>query len=88
VTVRRVKPETMWRVARATLGRMACEYGDPLRDSHNHADCLVDDESYAADLILGVCAAVVVGDDSKTLDQVTALIDAVARPEPTVRPIG
>lgn len=51
-------------------------YADPKADGHNHDDCLRDDEAYAAELVLGLVAAVAKGDDTKTLDALTALTEA------------
>lgn len=69
----------VWRVARTTLGRMACEYGDPLRDGHDHAaDCLHDDEAYAANLLLTMIAPAINGDEDRLLDRMTDLLEAIA----------
>lgn len=74
---RKVPPETFWRVARTTLGRMACVYADPARDGHRHDDCLVDDEAYAADLMLGMLGAAAAADEDAVLDRLTDIIDAL-----------
>lgn len=74
---RKVDPSLMWRVARLTLGRMACEYGDPLRDGHNHAECIRDDESYAAHLLLTMIAPAINGDEDGVLDRMSELLEAI-----------
>lgn len=75
--VRRVDPALVWRVARNTLGRMACEYGDPLLDAHRHEECVRDDESYAAHLLLLLIAPAINGDEDGLLDRMTDLLEAL-----------
>lgn len=77
--VRRVPAALLWRVSQNTLGRMACETGSP-SDGHDHAACVVDDESFAADLALRLLAAAAAGDESKALDRLTDLLGAVKEP--------
>lgn len=74
---RKIDPALVWRVARNTLGRMACEYGDPARDEHDHAICVRDDASYAADLLLRLVEPAVNGDEDAVLDRMSDLLEAV-----------
>lgn len=74
---RYVPPTTAWRTSKAMLGRMACEFGDPTRDGHNHAECLRDDESYFADLLLKLVNAVCRDHDDDVLDALSDLQDAL-----------
>lgn len=74
---RKVDPSLMWRVAQNTLGRMACEYGNPARDGHNHADCIRDDESYAANLLLLLIEPAINGNEGQVLDRLTELLEAL-----------
>lgn len=77
--VRKIDPLVAWKVARNTLGRMACEYGDPLRDGHDHAaGCLHDDEAYAANLMVTMIASAINGDEDGLLDRMTDLLEAIA----------
>lgn len=77
---RQVPPELMWRVARNTLGRMACAYADPQRDGHDHAElCLRDDEAYAADRMLALLGAAVAADEGLVLDHLTVMLDSMER---------
>ena len=72
---RRITPQVFWRVARNTLGRMACVYADPTADGHDHGECVVDDEAFAAHLLLGLAGALAEGDETTVLDAVTDLLD-------------
>lgn len=76
---RKIKPETFWRVARSTLARMACEYADPADKHHDHAACVRDDESYAADLLLRVAAAAAGDDEAVMLDRLSDLREATRK---------
>lgn len=75
---RKVDAATFWRVAKNTLGRMACAYLDPTDPRHNHAECLRDDEAYAADLMLGLLAAAAAGDEDGVLERLSEVMDATA----------
>jgi hypothetical protein len=76
---RQVTAALAWRVAQNTLGRMACETGAP-NDGHDHGACVVDDESYAADLMLRITAAAAAGDETRALDRLTDLLSAIREP--------
>jgi hypothetical protein len=73
---RQIDGTLLWRVGLNTLGRLACETGDP-RDGHDHEECVVDDEAYAADAVLGLLAAAAVRDEGKALDRLADLIETV-----------
>jgi hypothetical protein len=70
---RHVDASTAWRIARSTLGRMACAYGDPTRDGHDHQVCVRDDESFIADRMLALLNAVCRDDTDMALDGLTEL---------------
>lgn len=75
---RKVPAATAWRVALNTLGRMACVNMAPNDGLHDHeTECLVDDEAYAADLLLRMVAATTSGDQDTALDRLTDLIDSI-----------
>lgn len=76
---RKVPADTAWRIARNSLGRLACAYADPADESHDHALCLLDDESLIADRMLRLLAAAVAGDEDKVLDRLTELSDSIDR---------
>lgn len=76
-TTRKIPATVARRVALNTLGRMACEFGNPAESEHNHAECVLDDESYAADLILRLVFAGTLGDDDTILGRLTDFTDAI-----------
>lgn len=73
MSARHVDANTAWRIASAMLGRMACTYGDPKRDGHDHAVCVRDDESFIADRMLNLLNAVCRDDTDAALDGLTEL---------------
>lgn len=78
MSVRKVSPDTAYRVARTTLGRMACMHADQDFEGHDHGgECLLDDESYVADLQLRLLAAVATCDDDLILARLGDLTEAV-----------
>lgn len=81
---RRVPAATVSRLAVNCLGRMACAYMNPADPGHDHdTECLLDTESYAADLMLRVLVAATNPDDagSTALDRLTELLDAIEHPQ-------
>jgi hypothetical protein len=52
---------------------MACAFGDPLRDDHDHAECVRDEESFIADRMLGLLNAVCRDDEDAALNSLTEL---------------
>lgn len=73
VQQRHVPAPVAWRTARNLLGRMACAYGDPTRDAHDHTVCVRDDESFIADRMLALLNAVCRDDTDAALDGLTEL---------------
>lgn len=74
---RQVPQGVAWRIARVSLGRLACEVMDPADEHHDHVDCVRDDESYIADRMLRLLAAAVTGDEDAVLNRLTDLTDAI-----------
>lgn len=74
---RPVAAATVWSAVSTSLGRLACVYADPAADGHHHPDCLVDDVAYAADLTLGLVAAVCGGNDDAILARLDTLREAM-----------
>lgn len=75
--MRTVDPEAFWKFAVNALGRLACEEADPTNGTHDHSVCIIDDVSYAADLMLRVAAAAAHGDDDTLLNATMTLRSAV-----------
>lgn len=71
--VRHVDKGVAWRTAQSLLGRMACAYADPLRDAHDHALCVRDDDSFIADRMLALLNAVCRNSEDDALDVLTEL---------------
>lgn len=76
---RHVDAGTAWRTAKNLLGRMACTYGDPVRDGHDHETCVRDDESFIADRMLNLLNAVCRDDTDASLDSLTELQTIIQR---------
>lgn len=73
-----VPASTVQRVATSCLGRMACAYMNPADPGHDHeAECLLDDEAYAADLALRLVIAATVADEDAALDRLTDLLASI-----------
>lgn len=64
---RQVSADVAFRVARTSLGRMACDVGDVTDKNHDHTECILDPEAYIADRQLRLLAAVAGGDDDTIL---------------------
>lgn len=80
---RQIPADVVRRVALNTLGRMACVMGNPVDPGHRHAECVLDAEAYAADLILRLVFAATVGEDDLILDRLTDFTDALQRDRAT-----
>lgn len=77
---RKVPQGTAWRIARTSLGRLACTYANPADGHHDHdAECLTDDEALVADRMLRLLAAAVAGDEDAVLDHLTSLTERIDR---------
>lgn len=74
---RTVSASEAFRIAKATLGRMACTEGNPADKDHDHTECVYDDASYIADLQLRLLAATATGDDDLILLRLGELTDAI-----------
>lgn len=77
MVTRVVSASEAFRIAKATLGRMACVEGNPADKGHDHTECVYDDASYIADLQLRLLAAVAAGDDDVILDRLADLTAAI-----------
>jgi hypothetical protein len=77
MSTRTVPVAVVRRVATNTLGRLACEYDHPDEDGHDHAECVIDAESYAADLLLRLVFAATNADDTTLLERLTDFTDAI-----------
>lgn len=77
MVTRTVAGTEFFRIAKATLGRMACASTSPTDGQHDHAECVYDDGSYIADLQLRLLAAVASGDDDLILARLAEAADAI-----------
>ena len=76
---RKVTPAVLWQAAEATLVRFACEYPPGVDPDHDHRLCVLDDISYAADLLAQLAAAVANRSDDAILAALSS-IDAALTP--------
>lgn len=67
--VRQVSAGEAFRIARAGLGRIACNVMNPADKEHDHTECVVEDAAYAADVQLRLLAALATGDDDVILER-------------------
>lgn len=77
---RSVSADTVFRVARTTLGRMACDQAAGAVANHpgHDRECLRDDEAYVADRLLRLISSIAVANDDAILHHLQVMAEMVS----------